>query len=308
MKRILVIKLSALGDVVQAEGAMHDIYNHHPDDEITVLTTPAYRRFMESCPWVDKVMLDDRDSRFRLDKMFSLKSRLQKEQFDFVYDLQQVGRTNFYYKWFLSHVDWMGGAKGCTFCDVRPDDRCAADHFSSQLESVGLNVRHTKSCDLTWMASDVKHILERHNLADGYTVLIPGASKGHDEKRWPYFHELAEDLLASGLRVVTVPGPDEMELCKNIPGDMLTEDDGRFLDFFKLAGVIKQAGFVIGNDTGPTHIAAHLKVPGLALFNNRIPATFTGIQYGEFSWLQVDNLSTLSLDTVVDTIKTGVSN
>lgn len=158
------------------------------------------------------------------------------------------------------------------------------------------------------MASDVKHILERHNLADGYTVLIPGASKGHDEKRWPYFHELAEDLLASGLRVVTVPGPDEMELCKNIPGDMLTEDDGRFLDFFKLAGVIKQAGFVIGNDTGPTHIAAHLKVPGLALFNNRIPATFTGIQYGEFSWLQVDNLSTLSLDTVVDTIKTGVSN
>ncbi len=99
-----------------------------------------------------------------------------------------------------------------------------------------------------------------------------------------------------------------MELCRGIPGDMLTEDNGDFLNFFKYAGIIKKAGLVVGNDTGPTHIAAHLGVPGLAFFNNRIPATFTGIQYGDFSWLQVDKLADLSLEKVVESLPHTLKN
>jgi len=308
MERILVIKLSALGDIVQAEGAMHDIRLHHPATEITVMTTPAYRRLMERCPWVDRVFVDQRDSRFRLDRMFALRKRLRQEHFALVYDLQQVGRTDFYYRWFLQGTPWVGGAPGSSCCCRRPADRCAADHLAICLQQAGIPVAHSLHCDVSWMADNVDDILERADLNSPYAVLIPGASADHPEKRWPHYPELSEALLAQGLRVVTVPGPDEMELCRSVRGDMLLESDGRYLNFFRLAGVLKKAAFVIGNDTGPTHIAVHLQIPGLALFSEHVPATFTGIQHGRFTWIEQSNLADLPVAEVWQRIAPLVQN
>lgn len=299
MERILVIKLSALGDIMQAEGAMHDIRLHHPDAEITVMTTPAYRNLMRRCPWVDRVFIDPRDSRLRLDRMFSLRQRLRAEHFARVYDLQQVGRTDFYYRWFLRGTPWVGGAPGCSHYCRRPDDRCAADHFALCLQLAGVPVLHSLRSDVSWMAEPVDDILEQKGLHGRYVVLIPGGSAEHPLKRWPHYAELADQLLAQGVRVVTVPGPDEMELCRGIRGDMLLEADGRFLDIFRLAGILKKAAFVVGNDTGPTHIAVHLQRPGLALFSDHIPPTFSGIQHGRFAWLERARLAELPVGAVV---------
>ena len=300
MQRILVIKLSALGDIMQAEGAMHDIRLHHADAEITVMTMPAYRRLMGRCPWVDRVIIDPRESRFRLDRMFALRQQLRRERFDLVYDLQQVGRTDFYYRWFLQGTPWVGGAPGCSCYCLRPADRCAADHFALCLEKAGVPVGHTRRCDVSWLADDVDDILARAGLDQPYAVLVPGGSGEHPEKRWPYFAELAELLLAQGLRLATVPGPDELDLCRQIGVEMLLEADGRWLDVFRLAGVLSKAAFVVGNDTGPTHIAVHLQIPGLALYSDHSSATFSGIQYGRFEWLERANLTDLPVTEVWD--------
>ncbi len=298
MLRILVIKLSALGDIVQAEGAMHDIRLHHEKDEITVLTTPSYQRLMERCPWVDRVSIDPRDSRWHLGRMLKLRQRLRQEHFDRVYDLQQVGRTHFYYHFFLKGTPWMGGATGCTWHCKRSQDCCAADHFVAGLTKAGVMVKHTQHCDVTWMTDDVDDILARAGITPPFAVLIPGGSAGHPEKRWPYFAELAGLLMDSGLQVVTIPGPDEMELSRLTGGSILLDKEGSFLDIFKLAGVLKKASFVVGNDTGPTHIAVHLQVPGLALFGRHIPAVFSGIQHGRFSWIEQPNLHDLPVKKV----------
>lgn len=299
MERILIIKLGALGDIVQAEGAMHDIRLSHPAAEITVMTTPAYHSLMERCPWVDSVFLDPRDSRFRLDRMLILRKRLRQEGYSLVYDLQQVGRTDFYQRWFLPGTPWVGSAPGCSCCCRRPADRCAADHFAICLQQAGMPVVHSLHCNISWLAEPVNDILARAGLdSSPYVVLIPGGSAGHPGKRWPYFAGLSEALLGQGLRVVTVPGPDEMELCRSIKGDMLLEADGRFLDVFRLAGILEKAAFVIGNDTGPTHIAVHLQVPGLALFSAHVPATYTGIQHGRFAWIERASLATLTVAEV----------
>ena len=52
-ERILVIKLGALGDVVQATGPFAAIRAHHPDAHITLLTSPAYRDFLSASDWFD---------------------------------------------------------------------------------------------------------------------------------------------------------------------------------------------------------------------------------------------------------------
>jgi ADP-heptose:LPS heptosyltransferase len=297
MAEILVIKLSALGDLVQADGALRDIREHHKEDRLTVMTTPPYQKFMQRSPWVDEVLVDPRDSRFRLDRMYKLRTRLRQRSFSMVYDLQQVGRTRFYYRWLFPELTWLGDAPGCAYYLKRPEDSCAADHFARHLQLAGLDNSYTLHSDVSWMAAEVDDVLQKHNLRPGYILLMPGASTGHQDKRWPCFAELAERLLQQGRRVVTVPGPAERDACGAIPGDMLVAGDECY-DYFVLAGVAKKAGYVVGNDTGPTHIAAHMGGRGLALYGAHTAPETTGIQHTSFSWLAADNLADVSIDAV----------
>ena len=304
MADILIIKLSALGDLVQADGAIRDIRHYHPDDRITVMTTPPYQRYMERCPWVDEVLIDPRAPRYHLPKMLSLRSQLQKK-FARVYDLQQVGRTRFYYRFLFPRCWWLGDARGCEVFLRRPDDVCAADHFHTHLQLASITPVHTQHVNVSWMADAVDDLLLAHGVEPGFVLLIPGASAGHAAKRWPRFTELAERLLAHHIQPVTVPGPADMVQCQAIPGKMLVAGDG-CLDYFALAGVALQAAFVIGNDTGPTHIAAHLGRPGLALYGGHTAPHTTGIQHTRFEWLERSNLAELTLETVWQKFQEGV--
>jgi len=298
MADILIIKLSALGDLVQADGAMRDIRAHHPHDRLTAMTTPPYRRYMERCPWVDDVLIDPRSSRFNILAMSKLRKALHEKDWSRVYDLQQVGRTRFYYRWLFSPVPWLGDAPGCTFYLKRCEETtCAADHFARHLRLAGVNSMHTLHGDLSWMANNVEAILDEAGLIPGYVVLIPGTSASHRGKRWPYFKELALRLHNSGMHVVTVPGPDDRQLCRSFPGTMLVPASG-YYDFFDLAGIVKNSRFVVGNDTGPTHIAAQLGCPGLALFGSHTTPETTGIQHTSFTVLESSDLAKLTIDRV----------
>ncbi len=187
MASVLIIKLGALGDLVQADGAIRDIRGHHPDDRISLMTTPSYRRYGERCPWVDDLILDPRASRFHLPRMFALGRKLRSLHFDRVYDLQQVGRTRFYYRWLFRKVDWLGDAKGCSHYLRRPDGSCAADHFARHLPMAGVSVQHTLQNDVSWMADDVDDIMTAADLKPGFVVLFPGASASASGKALALF-------------------------------------------------------------------------------------------------------------------------
>ena len=142
MRRILIIKHGAFGDVIQSEGALHDIREHHKGDDIAVMTTPPYRRIFERCPWVDRVIVDPRAPRWRIDLMRKLGQSIADEKFDMVYDLQNSARTAFYFRWFFKGVDWSGTAKGASH-PVRlknPKKIRSLDRMASQLKDAGLSV------------------------------------------------------------------------------------------------------------------------------------------------------------------------
>ncbi|MEO3433847.1 glycosyltransferase family 9 protein [Inquilinus sp. CAU 1745] len=135
-----------------------------------------------------------------------------------------------------------------------------------------------------------------------FIVVIPGSSARHPEKRWPGYAALAAMLIDDGYQVVTVPGPDELELSRTIPGTTIT-GTGPYLNYFGLAAVLNRAAFVIGNDTGPSHLAAHLGIPGLALFGGAHSPASTGIERERFSALQVDRLNLLDPATVYERVR-----
>lgn len=293
-ERILVIKLGAFGDIVQADGAMRDIRAFHPDAEITLLTMPPFRKLMSRCPYVDHVITDTRAPFWKIGNWIRLARTLREGRFTHAYDLQRADRTALYRRLFLRHVVWSGKEKG-------EHPKSGLDGLLNQLQRSGVPTLHCMRPDVSWMADDMSAFLKQEGVRNPYVALIPGCSARHPQKRWPCYAELAARLLDKGYDVVTAPGPDELDLAKGIPGHTLLGPNG-YLNWFELAGVLKDAGYVVGNDTGPSHVAACMGKAGLALFGPHTSALRTGIRRGQFDALEVPDLAGLSVDTVLETI------
>lgn len=291
-RNILVIKLGALGDIVQGEGALHDIREHHAGARITILTSPRYEALFRRCPWVDDILFDPRGPRHRVDLLLTLRRQLREAGFDLVYDLQNNRRTGMYYYW-LS-VPWAGRIAGAPF--PKGPFRSAVEHLAAQLAAAGVPSRHVLRPDVSWMADDIAPILAARGVRPGFVLLFPGSSARHPQKRWPHYAQLAQKLVANGARLVTAPGPDEMDLCLSLPAVALL-DGSKPLSIFQVVGLVQKAAFVIGNDTGPTHIAAHAGAKGLALFGPHASAARSFIDQ-RFSVLEVADLPGLSVEAV----------
>lgn len=306
-RHILIIKHGAFGDIIQAEGAIHDVRLNYPDARITAMTSPPYHKILGRCPYIDDILLDPRPAHWRLDLLWKLRQQVRALAPDFVVDLQNSERTAFYFRHLFPSVQWSGKVKGASHQrkSTDPDKIHGLPRFRTQLEEAGLTVTHADTPDVSWMAEDVSDILEEAGVRPGYIALIPGCSAKHPQKRWPYYAQLAEKLQGAGYQTVTAPGPDELELCGALPSTMLTGDS--FLDWFKLAGVLKNVAYVIGNDTGPSHLAAHLQVRGLGLFGAHLDAARTGILTRRFDVLQVKDLAALSADEVFDRVMHDLS-
>ena len=296
---ILVIKHGAFGDVIQSDGALRDIREYHSDALITVLTTPPYRRIFERCPWVDRVMIDRREPQWRLDHMMRLARTLRAAHFDMVYDLQNSTRITFYRRWLLPGLPWSGETQERTLLfRTKPMALPSLTRWAKQLHAAGVPVHHTEIPDVGWMADNVTGLLDEGGVRAPFIVLIPGSSARHPEKRWPHYDVLAQALLDRGFGVVTAPGPDEFALAKTIPGVTLTGPTG-CLDWFQLAGLFARAAFIVGNDTGPTHLAAHGGHAGLGLFGAHMTPEWTGIVRDRFGALAVADLALLPADRVL---------
>ena len=68
------------------------------------------------------------------------------------------------------------------------------------------------------------------------------------------------------------------------------------MNISQLSSLIKKSSFVIANDTGPAHMAAHLNVKGLTLFGSHTTAKKVSIERVNFKAIQVSDLNKLSAE------------
>ena len=102
------------------------------------------------------------------------------------------------------------------------------------------------------------------------------------------------------------PGPTEIDDAKNINTTVLL-DNGKALDIFQLTSLIKGSSFIIANDTGPAHIAAHVGAKGLTLFGKHTTAYKVSIERENFKAIQVSNLNNLSAEKVFERLINSLS-
>ena len=74
------------------------------------------------------------------------------------------------------------------------------------------------------------------------------------------------------------------------------------MDISQLTSIIKESSFVVANDTGPAHIAAHVGAKGLTLFGKHTTAYKVNIERENFKAIQVEDLNNLSAEKVFERV------
>ena len=308
MSNILIIKHGSLGDIAQACGAIQDISENHPEDQIHILTTKPYFELFKKNPLVHSVILDKRLSRFNLIYLYLLMRTLKKLKIKKVYDLQNSSRTKFYKNILFPKADCKTWSSSETtlpnnISKEEFDKNPVLDRFDHQLKTSGIKTKHTMKPNFSWAVTNIDNIKQGFNL-DKYIVLFPFCSAHLTHKKWPHYNELIElinNKYGEQIKVVVAPGPSEINDAKNIKAVSILNED-KALDISQLASLIKESSFVVANDTGPAHISAHLGANGLALFGKHTTAYKVSIERENFKAIQVDDLEKLSAAKVLEKI------
>lgn len=303
MKKILVIKLGALGDVILSMDAFHAIRTHHPDAHITLLTRKPFVTLAEKMPWFDAVLTDPNPKLMQVAKWFGLRRMLRNGGYSRVYDLQSNDRTGFYFRLFGRDTgEWCGTAKGCSHHrhDHRRDPVPAAERILRFLESVG--VPRAGKADNSWLSGEIEGL----GLPVKFIMIIPGCAPQHPHKRWPSAHyaELARQLEKQGIAVIAVgTGVDQGAIEEIQAAAPAVINLAGKTDIGQLAEVARRALGVVGNDTGPIHIAAITGAPTLVLMSGKTdPARMT--PHGpDVGWLRSETLASLSPPEVMKCIR-----
>ena len=308
MSNILIIKHGSLGDIAQASGAIQDISENHKNDNLHLLTTKPYFDLFKRNPYLQDVILDKRLSRFNLIYLFSLMRKIKKLNIVKVYDLQNSSRTSFYKKILFPNSNLNKWSSSETTLPENKskeefDKISVLERFEHQLRTSGLNTKNTLKPDFSWSCEDIARILSEYEL-NKYIVLFPFCSPHLTVKKWPYYNELIESLknkFNDEYQIITAPGPNEINDAKKINA-LTILDNGKALNISQLASLIKNSSFVVANDTGPAHMAAHLNVKGLTLFGSHTTAYKVSIERDNFKAIQVGDLTKLGHQKVFERI------
>lgn len=301
-KNILVIKLSALGDFVQALGALRAIRQHHKNDHITLLTTKPYENLARQSGYVDDIILDKRPKMVDLPGWLQLRRTFNQGNFDRVYDLQNNDRTGIYFKLFSPKPEWVGTAKGASHRNTSPN-RTKNHAFRGHQQTLALaGITDITIDTMDWLDRD----LSAFGLQKPYVLIIPGSAPSRPLKRWPAQHYamLCQYLAEKNYQPVVIGTEAERteiaEIIAACPEALSLCGKTTLFDLVPLA---RGADFIIGNDTGPMHMAAPTGTKCLVLFSADSNPT-RHLPLGEaVGYLQADNLADLQPETVMKMIE-----
>ncbi|NLH17507.1 MAG: glycosyltransferase family 9 protein [Phycisphaerae bacterium] len=302
-RRILVIKPSALGDIVHALPTLSSLRASFPDAQIAWLVRPAYASLLEYTQKVNEIILFDRKRLGRwwfspaaAVELGKFVRTLRSRRFDCVIDLQGLLRTALF-----------SALSGCRnrygFRETREGawllythritlpESCVhvIDSYWEIARAAGATIRRLEYG--LQVSEDTRHgaleLLNRSGCrTDAYGVLVAGSTQPW--KCWPLerFARLAERMAEElELSIVAVGSEGErplVEQLQSLSRVPIVNLAGR-TDIGQLIASMASARIVVSNDTGPGHIAVASGTPTVMIFGPTNPARVG--PYGHPDWI-----------------------
>ncbi len=296
MKRILIIRSSAIGDVVMASPLIKGLRKKYPDAHIAWLADPSVQDLLHHHPDLDQVICWSKDlwkKHLQQGRVISLVKSIRRfsrylrsQKFDGAIDAQGLFRSRFFA--LLSgagkRIGFQSAEPGKMFMtriiSKGPDDRDMSSEYYHLLESLGIDT-HDCHPELILSPGDMENArekLRRHGITGDYAVICPFTTR--PQKHWPVHRWAAlvkeiENRL--GLPVLLLGGPADKGASRAIaPGGQghpfnLTGET----TLGESAAIIRCARLLTGVDTGLTHMGTAFHRPTIALFGATRPYLYT---------------------------------
>lgn len=286
-KNILIVKLSAIGDVIHALPVAHAIKKKYPQARITwVVEKPAYD-LLTNNPDIDEIILFDKKKFKSLTGLlvngYQFGKELKKRKFDLAIDLQGLFKSG--------AISYLSGApKRLVYCNAREmshliGQRICGEQQEGHVVEQYLDVARHLGCNTDEVSFPI-HITEKEakkseaignhagfRMENPYIVLAPGTNWA--SKCWPpvHFAQLADQLYNKNIIPVIIGGPGDQRLAQEIiahtkipPIDLTGKTTMK-----ELAYIIKNSQAFVGGDTGPMHLAVAVGAKVVTLFGPTDP-------------------------------------
>lgn len=270
VRRVLVMKWSAMGDVALASTVMQDLAEALPDAVLDLDTSPRFAALFRHDPRFRHVLgIDVRGT--WLDGMLRWLRHVARARYDAIVDFQSTDRS----RMLLGLLAVSGRAPAIRVGNHRhwpytvappaqPREVHALEHLRATLAACGIAAR-TQTPVLypgPQHEARVAELMQRHGLrARRFALFMPGCQAAGWLKRWGWrrFAALAFELARRGTdRIVLVGADDEREECDAIAGACaeLAVNLCGATDVLDLIPLARAARCVVANDTGTAHVAA----------------------------------------------------
>ena len=282
LKNILVVKLSAIGDVIHALPVSYAIKETFPDSKLTWVVEPPAYDLLKFNPYIDKIIIF-RKKEFKTLKglarnFFPFRKEIQAENYDAVLDLQGLFKSAAIAFFAQSNIK-LG------ICNMRElsnqiSKPVIGEHAKGHIVERYLDTARAIGCRVDKVVFPLEippeeslkaiEIMIQNNLYENnpYAVFAVGANWANKRWRTDYFAELGDWLYSLKITPVIIGGGKlDEERAKEIISKMQIPPVNLVgkTNLIQLAYVIKKSRLVIGGDTGPVHLAAGLGVRTLML-------------------------------------------
>ena len=276
--RILVIRLSSIGDVLLTTPVLKAWKEKYPDSILDFVVLKQFQAAIQNCPYIDNIHIFDKKQHDGIKNIIKFSKKLAENQYDYVFDLHNKFRSQlmrwsmrvpyFVYpkrKWWKSILVNLG------LISYQVDDTIIKNYFAA-----------FRKFSLSYQGEDLYfHVSEedkkKFESYRNFPVLAPGASK--NTKKWPIenFALLAKLLYEKySYPSILIGGKEDEETCQKIielSGGKAISFAGK-LSLQESGALLSQAAFLVSNDSGPFHIARGVKCPSFVIFGPTSPGMF----------------------------------
>ena len=294
IRKILILKWSALGDLVIATAIMDDLYRAFPKAQIHLNTLPSWHKLFENDPRFQKVLaLEIKERKFPFSKSRNWLRTMRREQYDLIIDLQSndhsrilLGLLKLTSKRSLYYV----GMNDTHFpYDLAPKGIPTLAHSFTRMKAtmdlIGVpNHNPRPSLHIpNENKQNAQRLLKKFHLEkDGFFVFLPGCQAAGYLKRWgaERYATLGKMLHERGAKnIVLIGGPDEIDECEKIEklsGSWLVNLCGK-TQILDIVPICEDSLAIVGNDTGTGHIVSTLNKPIFVICGPTDPARIAPI-------------------------------
>ena len=280
--RILVIRLSSIGDVILSTAVLRAFKEKYPDSIIDFLVMDKFQEAIRLSPYVDNLLVFDKKKNDGIVNLIKYSKMLSKNKYDYVFDIHSKFRSKiltfvlkkiyhiktFSYK---KRAFWKSLLVNMKVIKYEVDNTIVKNYFSAfkdfKLEYKGEKLNFS-------FEEELKDKFEKYV---DYPVFAVGASK--ETKKWNVngFGNLAKELYKKyNKKVILIGGKEDIDRCKKIEeiSENSVIDLSGKLSLKETGALLSRAKFLVTNDSGPFHIARGVSCRTYVIFGPTSPKMF----------------------------------